>query len=333
MNQEKCYLCESPTRGYIQGGFDATFFDCSNCGHYAISRQALCNLESTPDIKLVKARIAAIAYERNMANLPGFCIGIESSSEKVYGLPIFSTEDIVRDFPDSIDQILDRSLLNLSRGILHPADMKHLSAIYPQSLFCFDSFQMEYVMKQLQGMEYISAVKDHYFDKKTEWRELCILPKGWQRINELKKRPAGNANQAFVAMWFNPQMDPFFDNGIRPAVEHDKRYKCVRIDLGEASEHNDKICDRIIAEIRKSTFLIADFTGNRGGVYYEAGFALGLGLPVIYIGQYDWFFDESGKPRENRELHFDTRQYNHIFYTSPEDLKEKLIARIQATIL
>ena len=48
--------------------------------------------------------------------------------------------------------------------------------------------------------------------------------------------------------------------------------------------------DRILAEIRKSKFVVADFTscgeciacdkcehiGARGGVYFEAGFALGL---------------------------------------------------------
>ena len=42
-------------------------------------------------------------------------------------------------------------------------------------------------------------------------------------------------------------------------------------------------------QIRKSKFLIADFTGQRGGVYYEAGFAYGLGLPVIWTCRKDWF--------------------------------------------
>jgi len=33
-----------------------------------------------------------------------------------------------------------------------------------------------------------------------------------------------------------------------------------------------------------------------------------------------------------KKLHFDTRQYNHISWETPEELKEKLIARIEATI-
>lgn len=88
-------------------------------------------------------------------------------------------------------------------------------------------------------------------------------------------------------------------------------------------EHNEKIDDRIIAEIRQSSLIVADFTGQRGGVYFEAGFAKGLGIPVI------WTCHEDGV--EN--LHFDTRQYNHIVWESPEDLKTKLINRISATLL
>jgi hypothetical protein len=49
-------------------------------------------------------------------------------------------------------------------------------------------------------------------------------------------------------------------------------YNAMRTDL---QEHNEKICDSIIAEIRKSRFLGADFIGHRGGVYFEFGFAKG----------------------------------------------------------
>ena len=68
--------------------------------------------------------------------------------------------------------------------------------------------------------------------------------------------------------------------------------------------------------------MVADFTGNRGGVYYEAGFAGGLGIPVIWIVHEDDLDD----------VHFDTRQYNHITYSTPEELRDKLKARILATI-
>jgi hypothetical protein len=50
--------------------------------------------------------------------------------------------------------------------------------------------------------------------------------------------------------------------------------------------HNNKIDDEIVAEIRRSKFLLADFTCEkekvRGGVYFEAGFGMRLGIPVIW---------------------------------------------------
>ena len=91
-----------------------------------------------------------------------------------------------------------------------------------------------------------------------------------------------DSSQAFVAMWFHDSMDEAFEKGIEPAIR-EAGYKSLRIDQ---KEHINKIDDEIIAEIRRSRFLVADFTqgadGARGGVYYEAGFAHGLNLSVIF---------------------------------------------------
>ena len=120
-------------------------------------------------------------------------------------------------------------------------------------------------------------------------------------------------------MWFDHSMNNVWENGFKPGIEA-TGIKPMRVDL---KEHNEKICDVIISEIRKSSFLVADFSGNRGGVYFEAGFAKGLGIPVIFTCQAgEW----------EKQLHFDTRQYNHIIWDDPEDLKQKLENRIRATI-
>ena len=64
----------------------------------------------------------------------------------------------------------------------------------------------------------------------------------------------------------------------------------------------------------------ADFTQNRPGVYFEAGFALGLGKRVIWLC----------KKTDLGELHFDTRQFNMIDYETPEELRNRVRARIAA---
>ena len=114
-------------------------------------------------------------------------------------------------------------------------------------------------------------------------------------------------------------MDPFYHKGISPAIV-EAGFQPIRIDL---KEHNNKICDQVIVELRRSRFVVADFTHHPGGVYYEAGFAHGLGKPVIWTVRQDRL----------KSVHFDTRQYNHIKYNKdPSELHKKLLARIQATI-
>ena len=141
---------------------------------------------------------------------------------------------------------------------------------------------------------------------------------GWERVESLEAAPRSKSTKAFVAMWFDVSMDPVYDDGIF-ATLHGLGYDAVRVDR----EHFlGKIDDYIVKSIRESAIVVADFTGHRHGVYWEAGFGLGLGLPVIY----------SCRDDEIANAHFDTRQYNHIVWRDPADLGRRLRERILATI-
>ena len=132
----------------------------------------------------------------------------------------------------------------------------------------------------------------------------------------------GSQRQAFVAMWFDDIMNDAYDQGMRPAIE-DAGYTAMRIDL---KNHINKIDDEIVAEIRRSRFLIADYTQHkreaRGGVYWEDGFASALGLKVIRTCREDCI----------SEVAFDTRQYRHILWETPEELRTALSASILENI-
>ena len=151
-----------------------------------------------------------------------------------------------------------------------------------------------------------------------------IISKGYQRLEELRKTQVAS-DQAFVAMWLARSMDNAWEEGIELGIR-DAGYKALRIDR---SESNNKIDDEVIAEIRRSRFVVADFTsdppGNaRGSVYYEAGFAHGLNIPVIFTCRKDLL--------DKNHIHFDTRQYSHIAWEKPEALRKRLKDRISATI-
>ncbi len=149
---------------------------------------------------------------------------------------------------------------------------------------------------------------------------VIVTVEGHSQVEQEHSRT--DSSQAFVAMWFDDSMSEAFQNGIEPAIL-EAGYVPLRIDR---KEHVNKIDDEIIAELRRSRFLVADFThgkdGARGGVYYEAGFAHGLDLPVIFTCREDAV----------ETLHFDTEHYNHMVWTTPAELREKLKTRILAVI-
>ena len=148
-------------------------------------------------------------------------------------------------------------------------------------------------------------------------RQVMITAKGWDFLEANRHKGREDSKKVFIAMWFDKSMDSAFD-AIYDAVKEIK-YEPVRMDR---VEHIDKIDDKIIAEIKSSKFLIADLTKHINGVYYEAGFAQGRNIPVIWCVR---------KDNLNR-AHFDIRQFNCIVWNDEEDLKEKLINRIKAVI-
>lgn len=154
-----------------------------------------------------------------------------------------------------------------------------------------------------------------YIDRNT--RRITVA--GWRRLEVIRTVTTGR-RQAFVAMWFSPTTDDAWERGFTPGISRSGYFSPFRIDR---KEHNNKIDDEIVAEIRRSGLLVADFTGQRGGVYFEAGLAQGLGLPVIWTCRSD----------DIGNAHFDTRQYSHILWDSPEELADSLDKRIRATVL
>ena len=172
-----------------------------------------------------------------------------------------------------------------------------------------------YLLRYLEKNDWIGTVFDKGFVS------IIVSVPGYTHLAELETN-AVDSSQAFVAMWFDESMVAAYSEGAEPSIR-EVGYEPMRIDR---KEHINRIDDEIIAEIRRSRFLVADFThgeaGPRGGVYYEAGFAHGLNIPVIFTCRKD----------KIAEVHFDTRQFNHIVWDSPEDLREKLRNRIGAVI-
>jgi nucleoside 2-deoxyribosyltransferase len=128
---------------------------------------------------------------------------------------------------------------------------------------------------------------------------------------------------AFMAMKFeNPELTKIFEDHFKEAVRA-TGFKLKRLDEDPKAGSID---ERLRVEIRRSVFLVADLTDGNQGAYWEAGFAEGLGKPVIYTCQKRFF--------KEVQTHFDTNHLQTVFWdeNEPNKAAEELKATIRNTL-
>lgn len=243
-----------------------------------------------------------------------------------------------KEYPQDAIDMFNRILANLGRLITHPSNKVEIDPNENGFISYFYSFDFESFwemcnkLKELGWIETNSSAGSNI--------AVGITPKGWLTLRELK--PSQDSDRAFLAMWFSEETKPL-RNAVREAVTQ-AGYIC---DVVDEIHHNDYIMDKVLNLIKDSRFVIADFTfakegdigtngkilgGVRGGVYYEAGFAKGLGRPVIVSCRKD-------NDSEAR-IHFDIAQLSTIFWKQDGDklttngldfvefMKERIIATV-----
>lgn len=307
-----CPLCGTPLKRALAGGGGGPHFDCDNCGRYGVSDFHV-DENGCPNFDdETKTRLKHLLNENRVRKGGPVFLSSSTGGIAAKGEAIVSVTEFLGRYPRNPLEFFDRALENLSLPLKHPTEVFQIYVPTYYSMLC-DQTQGQQMTQQLMDLGYVANTVTG-----SGYGGFMITAKGWQRISELKQ-PGRDSKQAFVAMSFAPEHAPFFDGGIKPAIETDPNMKAYRIDR---ADHNNRIDDQIIAEIRRSRYLVSDFTAHRQGVYFEAGFALGLGLPVIWCVH-----------RDNlKDAHFDTRQYNHITYATVEELRDRLLNRIRATI-
>ena len=175
---------------------------------------------------------------------------------------------------DEIQILVNLFQINeLTKALLHegqPVD-SNVSPYYNllQLLACSESISIQetqFILRYLDSQGWIALHNPTAF---------VLTVEGYSRLAALEATFT-ESSKAFVAMWFDPSMEEAWKKGVELGIR-DAGYEPVRVDK---KEHVNKIDDEIIAEIRRSRFVVADFThgarGARGGVYYEAGFCAWL---------------------------------------------------------
>lgn len=178
---------------------------------------------------------------------------------------------------------------------------------------------LDYPLFDLVEFDGLSALVEYGLlsvEKGMDGHDVRLTVKGWDYVGLADK--SGRPGTVFVAMSYHSDLDAAYRDGIEAAIR-DCGLEPRRVDK---IHHEENVNDRMLAEIRGCQVFVGDFTQQRAGVYFEAGFALALGKTVVWTCHKD----------DLENLHFDTRQYPHIAWTDPADLRQQLVDRLRALI-
>lgn len=267
---------------------------CPACSNFNIARDAIEFVRQQKKAHLLAAYLRRVPEEEG--DRPIFLDDVDREISSITQLSIVDQFDLaLKVICQTCPVIGERSHFD------YLTDWPLLTAQAPETAL--------FIVGELAAAGYLKVGKEGpMFPPRPTW-------KAYARLQEMQSS-GRNSEVGFVAMSFSREQVPLWLNTIKPGIEN-AGYRPFRVDQ---HEHNRRIDDEIIAGIRRCRFLVADFTEQKKGVYFEAGMALGLGRNVI------WMCNQT----EVGDLHFDTRQFNHILYTDLVEARKALTNRIVA---
>lgn len=301
-----CPICgKEATVNDSQNGYFSLFVKCDSCGQYNIEND-IYSFNNECVVIPRKERCCLLWYINHVLHAQ-----YANETQKV--IPHFHKNDalgtsisigenkhqfthidnLMKYYPHSFSERIDRIILSLATrcedigGVIEFMDVKGGD----NEFLWLDTFiateSQELANKQLKA--YLELLEQFGFvsckNKEGIQKQYKLTARGWLKVQELQNSTQ-TKKQCFVAMWFDPCMQQA--RGMIIKAIQDCGYSPMIIDI---KEHNNQIVPEIFYEIKQSRFVIADLTGHRNGVYYEAGYAEALGKPVILMcGQRMLFF-------------------------------------------
>lgn len=301
-NKKACPICKLDAQNVerVTDYGERRTYSCARCGRYEITGTA----EAMAESRQLGPRLSAWIRDINERGAAVPEIDSRNMLEIAAGLPDYSPTE---------KQIM--LLRRIEGKTKYPGDGVRLTPEFDFPLaHAARKEELAYYLKSLIQRRLLVPTERGTNDRSLV---VAITADGWDHLEKTSKN-ISDRTQAFVAMSFSASMKPVWEAAIKPAIER-AGYKAYRID---AEPHIDRIDVKIISEIRNSRFLVAEATEQKHGVYFEAGYALALGLPVFWCVRKDDLVN----------VHFDTRQYNHIVWETYNELEAQLYEFISAIV-
>ena len=159
-------------------------------------------------------------------------------------------------------------------------------------------------------------------------QRLTLLPEGQEHLVALRKMTKPPQSQTlYAAQWHHGDAQAIFEQAIAPAAA---RYKLQALRLDRSKTGNRPLGEPLHA-IRQARAVVVEMTGEAksmppGGLWFEAGFAAGLGVPILWTCR-----DDKGL-RKALALEAASAPSGVLFWKTAEDLKMALEKRLEAVL-
>ncbi len=298
---ETCPICNTQSKTYLQEG-SLYHVECPKCGHYYIDTKTSLEIKSFLD-KQDYYKLSSWIKEQN----------IENYSNKIPLIDEDRFQKILKMKNKRIIEKFDRMILYLSK-------YKQNSTINKEIIVrCWmkDKNEFEILYKKAISKGYIESdekiVKSHKMPLFTNFTY-----DGLEYLESIELDPNKHLDGIFVAYNFTDEMHKIFETNVKDVIE-ELGFKYVKVDQN-TTKHDEKITDEIISKLKSARTIIADFTNNSTNVYFEAGYAMGLKIPVVWTC------------KDGHQFSFDTAQFPHIIWKDGKDLGRKVKERLEAIL-
>ena len=310
-NMRQCILCKSQLRQPIEfvGASGLYVLQCPNCGDFRLTQSSYNDIHSHW-LTVAPDRAALLSHKISRRQQSGNSPLIDDTLART----VFEGS---ADYPSALDQI--ENLVVFMAEEIDPGDVFDLRKSNCQAVVgAKNSKVLRWVIEQAKEQGLINGSNpdvagDSYLSNAS------LTAAGWRWYHEIGRHR--KTNIAFMAMPFSqPRLSKLVSDHFIPAVR-DVGFRLMRMDEDPQAGVID---NRMRAEIRRCRFLICDITHNNEGAIWEAGFAEGLGKPVIYTCEQSAIDG----------AHFDIRN-SHIIpwtYEDPSRAGEDLKATIRNTL-
>lgn len=307
-----CPVCDSSLKKTPpdSNGADSSSYNCPRCGKFRLAGSVIATLKYT------------------LQSDPDAVAKISHAIRKLQ-----SNDEYIKITTHTVDEFLKQALPRP----MEQADLlirwiaNDISGIGETTYVGFSTHGSIIGSKSPAGFE---LILDYLFDKglligrqaknimQTDEAEATLSFEGWEYYEQLK---SGSAvyKKAFMAMKFG---DPILTNIFHTVFKLSAERAGFELQKLDDVPKAGLIDDRLRAEIQSSDFIIADLTHDNLGAYWEAGYAEGLGKPVIYTCEKSKF--------ELSKTHFDTNHHLTIQWdaSNPSIAGEALVSTIRATL-